>query len=254
MSSGRLYGKRAIVTGATAGIGDAIARRFAAEGARLVLVARRSRPGEALAAELADAGALFVEGDIGRPETGTRAVETSIAAFGGLDILVNNAGMDFYGDFLDAGREQMRDVFEVNVFGQVSITQAAVGRMKSDGGGSIVNIASRTAVVGVPTMSVYGASKGALLSMTRALAVELAPSRIRVNAVLPGLTDTPLVRSWLSSASDGEAVKAAAMAKIPLGRFAAADDVASAVLFLASDEAAYITGAGIPVDGGYTAA
>ena len=249
---GRLAGKTAIVTGATEGIGAAVSRLFAREGARLVLVARRSEPGEALAAELGSEGAVFVAGDVGRPETARAAVEAA-GRFGPLDVLVNNAGLDLSGDLLEMSEEDARRVLDVNVFGALFMLQAAAAAMRGRGG-SIVNLSSRTASVGVPGMAVYGASKGALLALTRAAAIELAPLGIRVNAVAPGLTETPLVKAWIDEQADPSAFRAEAAATIPQGRFGEPEEVAAAVLFLASDEARHITGVSLPIDGGYTAA
>ncbi len=249
---GRLAGKTAIVTGATEGIGAAVSRLFAREGARLVLVARRSEPGEALAAELGSEGAVFVAGDVGRPETARAAVEEA-GRFGPLDVLVNNAGLDLSGDLLEMSEEDARRVFDVNVFGALFMLQAAAAAMRGRGG-SVVNLSSRTASVGVPGMAVYGASKGALLALTRAAAIELAPLGIRVNAVAPGLTETPLVKAWIDEQADPSAFRAEAAATIPQGRFGEPEEVAAAVLFLASDEARHITGVSLPIDGGYTAA
>jgi NAD(P)-dependent dehydrogenase (short-subunit alcohol dehydrogenase family) len=144
-------------------------------------------------------------------------------------------------------------VTEINFLGALWTMQAAARAMLGRGG-AIVNVASRTGIVGVPTMSVYGATKAALLSLTRAAAVELAASGIRVNAVAPGLTDTPLVQAWIAEQPDPEAFRAARVASVPQGRFATPEEVAEAILFLASDASRHVTGVTLPVDGGYTAA
>jgi NAD(P)-dependent dehydrogenase (short-subunit alcohol dehydrogenase family) len=247
---GRLAGKTAIVTGATEGIGAAVSRLFVREGARLVLVARRPGPGEALAAEL---GVVFVAGDIGRPETARAAVEAA-RGLGGPDVLVNNAGLDLSGiDLLETSEEDARRVFDVNVFGALFMLQEVAGAMRGRGG-SIVNLTSRTASVGVPRMAVYSATKGALLALTRAAAIELAPLGIRVNAVAPGLTETPLVKTWIEEQDDPPSFRREVAATIPQGRFADPAEVAAAALFLASDESSHVTGVSLPVDGGYTAA
>lgn len=251
--SARLAGKVALVTGATDGIGAAITRRFAAEGARLVLVARRPGPGAALVEELGD-DCIFVAGDVALPLTAARAVAAAEEHFGSLDVLVNNAGIDHSGvAFLDASLADAERVFAVNVFGALMMMQAATRSMMERRSGSIVNVTSRTAMVGVPTMSIYGASKGALLSLTKATAVELAGDGIRVNAVAPGPTDTALMRRWIGEHADPVGFRAALESTIPVGRLAAADEVAAAVLYLASDEARYVTGASLAIDGGYVA-
>ena len=246
----RLAGRTAIVTGATEGIGRAIAESFAANGARLVLVARRAEPGERLAAEL---DAVFVAGDVAHGSTAQAAVTAALERFGGLDVLVNNAGIDHSGDLLEIGLAEVERVLAVNFVGQFLFLQEAARAMRGRGG-SIVNLTSRTAQVGVPTMALYGASKGALASLTRAAAVELAPLGIRVNAVAPGLTETPLVAAWLAAQDDPDGFRARMEATIPQGRFGRPEDVAAAVLYLASAESAHVTGVTLPVDGGYTAA
>lgn len=248
---GRLQGKIAVITGATSGIGSATARLFAREGASVVLVGRRTEAGEKLAAELGARG-RFKATDLTREGAAAEVVEFA-EAFGPLNILVNNAGIDFAAPLLDSSVSDVRQVFEVNLFSALWMLQAAARSMRGRGG-SIVNVTSRTAQVGVPTMSVYGASKAALAALTRAAAIELAHEGIRVNAVAPGLTMTPLVEAWLSKQADPQAFRAEVEATIPQRRLATPEEVASAILYLASDEASHVTGASLAVDGGYTAA
>ncbi len=142
----------------------------------------------------------------------------------------------------------------MNALGPLWATQAATGALAEGGGGAIVNVTSRLAHVGVPEMAVYGAAKGALRALTHGTAIELAPLGIRVNAVAPGMTETPLLTEWLESADDPAARRRSVEERVPLGRLATPDQVAAAILFLASDAASHITGATLPVDGGYTAA
>jgi NAD(P)-dependent dehydrogenase (short-subunit alcohol dehydrogenase family) len=251
---GRLAGKTAIVTGATEGIGYAISHAFVREGARIVAVARRVEPGEQLVVELGADTSVFVAGDVGEPGTADRAVAAAQARFGGLDVLVNNAGLDLSGvPLLETTMEQARRIFDANVFGSLAMVQACARAMQGLGG-SIVNVTSRLALVGLPGSAVYGASKGALQSLTRGAAVELAPLGIRVNAVAPGLTETPMVTVWIEEQPEPEAFRHRHESSIPMGRFSLPEDVAAAVIYLASDEARSITGASISVDGGYTAA
>src|ERR1700704_5509924 len=194
---GRVAGKIAIVTGATSGIGDATARLLVKEGAKVVLVARGQENGESLMADPGQDHSIFVPGDVSEPSTATRAIEAA-ERLGGADILVNNAGIDFTSDLLDTDLADVRRIFEVNFVGSfLMLTEAA--RAMRGRGGSIVNVSSRTASVGVRTMTVYGASKGALNSLSRGAAIELAPHGIRVNVVAPGLTQTAMVSAWLSA-------------------------------------------------------
>jgi NAD(P)-dependent dehydrogenase (short-subunit alcohol dehydrogenase family) len=248
----RLDGKVAIVTGASAGIGAAIAGRLASEGARVVGVGRRAEAG----AELVDAlggqeRARFVAGSVADRSTAEAAVEAA-GDWDGPHVLVNNAGIDHTGPVLETPAAEVRELFETNFFGALWMLQAAGQAMARRGGGSIINVTSRLASIGVPTMGLYGASKGALLSLTRGAAVELAPLGIRVNAVAPGQTRTPLTEAWL--AQEGPGAGEAAVAGIPQRRFGEPEEVAATVAFLAAEESAHITGASIPVDGGYTAA
>lgn len=234
------------------GIGEAVAHRLAADGASLILVARGRERGEALLAELGDR-ARFLAADVTDPTTADAAVEAA-KEFGGVDVLVNNAGIDFTGDLLETREEDVRRVFETNALGAIWMLVHVARELKARGGGSIINVTSRLASIGVPTMAIYSASKGALLSLTRGAAVELAPFGVRVNAVAPGLTATPLMREWIDAQPDPEQFRARTAATIPQGRFGEPEDVAAAVAFLAADESKHITGASIPVDGGYTAA
>jgi NAD(P)-dependent dehydrogenase (short-subunit alcohol dehydrogenase family) len=248
----RLAGKVAIVTGAGGGIGAATARRLDAERARLVLVGRAEEKLREVAGGL-DGESVAVAVDL----TGDGAAEAVVArareAFGRVDVLVNNAAMDHTDDLLEASEEDVRRVFDINFFAAASLLQAAARAMRGEGG-SIVNVSSRLAAIGVPTMGFYGASKGALNALTRHAAIELAPLGVRVNAVAPGMTRTPLLDEWLADQPDPAATEAEVASKIPLGELATPADVAAAIAFLASTDAAHVTGVVLPVDGGYTAA
>jgi NAD(P)-dependent dehydrogenase (short-subunit alcohol dehydrogenase family) len=217
-----------------------------------VLVARDPTRGEAFAGELGDS-ARFVAGSVTDPDTADAAVAAA-AEMGGVDVLVNNAGMDFTGDVLETREDDVRRVFEINFFGALWMLLRVAGELERRGGGSIINITSRLASIGVPTMAIYAASKGALLALTRGAAVELASAGIRINAVAPGLTATPLMEEWVSSQSDPEGFRERLAKAIPQRRFGTPEEVAAAVAYLAADESAHVTGASIPVDGGYTAA
>jgi NAD(P)-dependent dehydrogenase (short-subunit alcohol dehydrogenase family) len=248
----RLEGKVAIVTGASAGIGSAIAHRLVSEGARVVGVGRRAEAGTKLVEALGgDKRARFVTGNVAEASIAHQAVDIA-GEWDGPQVLVNNAGLDHIGPVLDTPAAEVRALFETNFFGALWMIQAAGRAMADRGGGSIINVTSRLASIGVPTMALYGASKGALLALTRGAAVELAPLGIRVNAVAPGQTRTPLTEAWAEQA--GTDAAEAAVIGIPQRRFAEPEEVAAAVAFLAAGESGHITGASIPVDGGYTAA
>jgi len=248
----RLAGKVAVVTGGTLGIGEAISRRLVSEGAQVVVVARNAKRGAELAAELGDSVTFFA-GDVRNPATADHTVQVA-TAHGSIDVLVNNAAIDHTGDMLATPESEVREAMDTNFFGALWMFQRVGLAMREQGHGSIVNVSSRLASIGVPTMGIYSATKGALLALTRAAAVELGPAGIRVNAVAPGLTLTPLFDAWIESQPDPAAHREEVLKSIPQGRFAKPGDVAAAVAFLAADESAHITGASIPVDGGYTAA
>ena len=243
-------GRAAIVTGATSGIGTAIARRLSQQGMAVALTGRNGAAGDALRAQLGSA-ASFVELDLTEADGPAHLVAHCRERFGRIDVLVNNAGLDHTGDLLDVSREEARRIFETNVMAPLAVMQESVRWMEP--GGAIVNVTSRLASVGVSTMGVYGASKGALLTLTLHAAVEFAPRGIRVNAVAPGMTKTPLYDSWLSAQEDPNLTARDVVGRIPLGRIALPEEVAAAVAFLVSPESSHITGVSLAVDGGYTA-
>jgi NAD(P)-dependent dehydrogenase (short-subunit alcohol dehydrogenase family) len=241
----------ALVTGANSGIGVEIARRLVEDGFLVILSGRNDERGQAVTSELGQ-NARWVRADLSDSEDIQRLVGEAVSMGGRLDVLVNNAGVDLVGSVLDLPEEKLRENFEINVFGTISALQAAGRVMRDQGdGGAIINITSRLALIGVPTMSLYGAGKGAIQSLTTAAAVELAPHNIRVNAVAPGMARTPLYDSWVADQDDPEGTEKDVAGKIPLGRIAEPSDVAAAVSYLASSGAAYVTGTTIPVEGGY---
>lgn len=250
--AGRLANKVAVISGATSGIGRATAELFSAHGARLVVMGRNGEAATVLVQELGADRTIAVVGDLIEPQT-TKMAMSAAGEFGALDILVNNAGIDYVSDLYDTEIDDVRRVLEVNFVGAFRLLQAAARKMRGRGG-SIINVSSRTALVGVPSMAIYGASKGALTSLTRGAAIDLAGDFIRVNAVAPGFTETPLMTSWLTSQDNPGDVRLRTVSQIPQRRFATPEDVAAAILYLASDESTHVTGITLPVDGGYTAA
>ncbi|MFF8817057.1 SDR family NAD(P)-dependent oxidoreductase [Leucobacter sp. NPDC015123] len=243
----------ALVTGGTSGIGVVIAEQLVEAGHRVVVSGRSEQRGAAVAGELGDR-ARFVPTDLTAAGAAAELVSRATETFGRLDILVNNAAIDHTGELLDVGEDEIRATFETNTFSAMNLLIAAARVMRAQGdGGSIINITSRLASIGVPTMGIYSASKGAMLAFTKAAAIDLAPYNIRVNTVAPGMTRTPLYQEWLDGLADPEAEARRVAEAIPLGRIAEPADVAAVVRFLASPEASYLTGASIPVEGGYLA-
>jgi 3-oxoacyl-[acyl-carrier protein] reductase len=244
----RLAGKVAVVTGGGSGFGAAICRRFAHEGAKVVVVDRDVVGGERTARDIG-AAAVSVAADVAQAADVRRMIATAMDRFGRLDILVNNAGLpQAPTPFADTSEEEFDQLFAVNAKAIFLAAQQAVSIMRRQGGGVILNTVSVAAIRPRPNLLAYNSSKGAALVMSKSLAVELAPDKIRVNAVCPGPGDTPMLATF--AGGDSEAHRAAFLASIPLGRLCTPEDVANAMLFLASDEGSFVTGATIEVDGG----
>ena len=247
-------GKTALITGAARGIGQAAARHLAREGARVAMIDRDRSAVEAAAAEInqiRSGAALALVADVSCGKEVSLAVESAVAHFNGLDVLVNNAGIHF-ARAIDAYTDQeWQKIFSVNVNGAFYTTRAALPALRRTKG-VIVMVSSMTALVGQDQGAAYVASKGALVSMTKALALELAPDGIRVNCVCPAGVDTPLLRSWAATLPDPDAVLRGQADMHLLKRLATADDIAATIAFLASPAASFITGTIIPVEGGAT--
>jgi meso-butanediol dehydrogenase/(S,S)-butanediol dehydrogenase/diacetyl reductase len=243
-------GKAALITGGASGMGAATAREFRAAGGGVVIVDLNDR----LAAQVADeieAGPPVI-GDVSDPGFCSRAVETTLERHGRLDVLVNAAGIIVRADALNTSDEQWQRVMDVNVNGVFFMSRAAVGAMKPQGGGAIINFGSIWGGVGAAGVVAYCASKGAVHQITRAMALDHVGDGIRVNAVCPGEVNTPMLASERSEPVTPELMQKLADS-VPMGRLAEPVEIARVVLFLASDAASYMTGAMINVDAGYTA-
>jgi glucose 1-dehydrogenase len=247
-----LNGKTAIVTGAAGGIGYSIAERFAKEGVKVFIADVDQAKGEAAAARLSSLGEVtFVQCDVSRSADVARLVEAAIAAFGDIDILVNNAGIVHGADFLDLAEADFDRVLGVNLKGSFLVGQAVArhmaDRVKAGGKpGSIVNMSSVNAVFAIANQVPYSVSKGGVSQLTKAMALGLAPYGIRVNAIGPG----SIMTDMLASVNSDPAAKNRILSRTPLGRIGEPSEIAAIAVFLASDEASYITGQTIYADGG----
>jgi 3-oxoacyl-[acyl-carrier protein] reductase len=242
----RLKGKVAIVTGGASGFGEGIVRRFAAEGAKVVIADLNDDAAQKIAREI---DGLAVQTDVSRSADVKALAEAAVARFGDIDILVNNAGIGHKPQTLDTIEESVFDrIIAVNAKSVFLTAQAIVPRMKARKTGAILNIASTGGVSPRPNLTWYNASKGWMNTATRAMAVELAPFGVRVNAINPVAGETPLLSTFMGE--DTPEIRAKFLASIPIGRFSTPADIAAASLFLCSDEASMITGVALEVDGG----
>jgi NAD(P)-dependent dehydrogenase (short-subunit alcohol dehydrogenase family) len=248
---GRLDNKVAVLTGAASGIGRATAVRFAAEGAKVVVADVADGPGSALAAELRG---LYVHVDVADEESVKAMFAATVEEFGGLDVLFNNAGISPNDDdsILTTGVEAWQRVQDVNLKSVYLCCKYGIPYMQQRGGGSIINVASFVAIMGSATSQIsYTASKGGVLSMSRELGVQFARENIRVNALCPGPVNTPLLQELFAKDPERAARR---LVHVPMGRFAEPEEMASAVLFLASDDSSFMTASTFLVDGGLHAA
>lgn len=248
----RLKERVAIVTGAASrGIGRAISLSFIQEGARVVIADIMLSKLEEAAQELRGAGGEveIIQADVSRPDEASRIVRRTMNHFGKIDILVNNAGIIVRKPFLETTPEEWDRIFATNTRGYFLCAQAAAREMVKQGKGKIIMISSDAALVGIPPLSAYASSKGAVLSLTRTMAVELAPYHINVNAIIPGTVETDLNRDKLADPQ----WRAELLKRFPLGRIGTPNDIASAALYLASDDSDWMTGQYLVVDGGHTA-
>jgi NAD(P)-dependent dehydrogenase (short-subunit alcohol dehydrogenase family) len=246
-----LEGKVAIVTGASRGIGEAIARTFAANGAKVV-VASRKLEGLTQVAESIGPSALAIAAHTGRESECTALVQRTVEAFGKVDILVNNAATNpYFGPMIDIDEGAWDKTFEVNAKGYFWMAREVARHLRArDAGGSIINMASVAGIIASPLQGVYSMTKAAVISMTRTLAYELAPNKIRVNAIAPGFVDTKFAAAVLKN----DALLDEVLKLTPMRRYGQPDEIAGAALYLASDSSSYLTGQSIVIDGGMTIA
>ncbi len=244
----RLKGKAALVTGAGQGFGFGIAEAFVREGARVACLDVKRDVAEAAAKRFGD-GAIALQADVSKREDVSRAAQAAIDAFGRIDIIVNNAGTTHRNKpLMEVEEAEFDRIFAVNVKSIFLTAQAFVPHMRSHGGGVFINIGSTAALRPRPGLAVYNASKGAVHLMTKSMAIELAPDKIRVCALAPVAGETPLLAMFMGE--DTPEKRAAFRATVPLGRFSTPADIGSAALYLASDEAAFLTGVVLEIDGG----
>jgi len=253
MSEFSLEGKVALITGASRGIGRAIAQRFARAGAQVVVSSRKLENVQAVADEIAAAGgqALALQAHVGQSEDVTGLVARTVEAFGQLDIVVNNAATNpHFGPVLTADEGQWDKILDTNAKGVFRVCKAVVPQMEAQGGGKILNLASIAGLRPSPGMGLYGVSKAAIIALTQILAVELGPANIQVNAIAPGVIKTRFSQLLWQTPQIAEPI----LARVPLGRFGEPQDVAGLALYLASPAADYVSGAVFVVDGGLNVA
>lgn len=254
MNHGRLQGKRCIISGASRGIGAASARLFAREGASVVLFDLKDDLGAQVVADIVNAGgeALYQNCDVTSLAKVSAAVEAAVQFLGGIDVLFNNAGTCLEGGVEKLSEEDWDRTFAINVKSMFLCSKFVVPVMRQNGGGSIINMGSESGLIGFPMHPAYCASKGAVLNLTRSMALGHAKDNIRVNCICPGTIPTPLYQEFVSSLPNRAEVEASLKKEHPLG-LGTEEDVAYAALYLASDESRYMTGSPLIIDGGYTA-
>jgi NAD(P)-dependent dehydrogenase (short-subunit alcohol dehydrogenase family) len=246
-----LTGKVALITGAGGGIGRATAVRFAEAGARVGLTDANEETLAQAAALLPDGAAVTVAGDIADPATIDELATAAVTRFGRVDALFNNVGIQIQKSLLDTTVADFDRIMHVNCLSYLIALQRVVPEMRRTGGGSVINISSVGGLVALPNVSVYGASKSAVIGLTRSAAAEFAPD-IRVNAICPGGVSTPMSAAHLESFEDKEAALKLLTGRQLIKRFGRPEEIANVVVFLASDEASFMTGAVVPVDAGHT--
>jgi NAD(P)-dependent dehydrogenase (short-subunit alcohol dehydrogenase family) len=248
----RLKNKIAIVTGAGTGIGRAIALALVREGAKVALVGRRKELLDAVANE-AVGSPLVLAADVSKQSDIDRVLSETSAQFGGLNVLVNNSGILHIGTAEEISEQQWDETFNINVRGLWLLSRSVLPHMRRAGGGSIINVASVLGINGARKRSAYAPSKGAVVLLTKCMAIDYGHENIRVNALCPSFVETDLTAEVIRKASDPSAVRKERISVHPLGRLGQPEDMAGLAVFLASDESSWMTGAVLPVDGGYLA-
>jgi NAD(P)-dependent dehydrogenase (short-subunit alcohol dehydrogenase family) len=242
----RLEKVTALVTGASSGVGEAVSSHFRREGAQLLLTGRREQLGTV------QPGDSYVAGDINDEAFVASLAQQAADSFGTVDVVVLNHGLQVSGPLTEMAYDDARDVLQTNLLSAFLVMKHFAPLMP-EAGGSFVLVGSRLGVVGKPDEVMYSAAKGGLIMLAKGAAIEWAPRNIRVNVVAPGLTVTPVIEASFQRRADPEAYRRERESQIPLQRLASPEEIADAVLFLASSESSYVTGAVLPVDGGYTA-
>ncbi|MCX8158811.1 MAG: glucose 1-dehydrogenase [Candidatus Pacearchaeota archaeon] len=251
----RLKGKVAIITGGTSGIGLATAILFAKEGAKVVVASRDSDAGKIAIEQIKanNGDGIFVKTDVSNEDDVKILVAEALRKYKKLDILFNNAGIELQKPVVETSGEELSKVLDINLKGVFYGCKYAIPYMIRNGGGSIINNASSAGLVGFPNLAAYSASKGGVIALTKQIAIDYAKSKIRVNCICPGAIETPMIERFISKSPEPEETRKSLNEMHPLGRIGKAEEVANAVLFLASDESSFITGHILVVDGGLTA-
>jgi len=249
----RLENRVALVTGGTSGIGEATCLLFGREGASVAVVGRNTERGKSVAKRISDAGgnAIFIQADVRKSDDCRTAVDRTLETFGRLDVLFNNAGSYYQNDVVGCTEQEWDDQVDTSLKGTFLMSKYALPHMIERGTGSIINCASGWGLVGGPRSAAYCAAKGGMVVMTKAMAIDHGPQGIRVNAICPGDTDTPMERE--DARAQGltwDQYLEQTVAHRPIARMATPEEIAFGVLYIASDESSYVTGAALPVDGG----